>query len=86
MKKMSYPYNADESVKYEQYKQPITQKQLNYILILSEEMNDKDETLNSIMDSIDSELDIEDLTKGQASFVIRCLLGEIKPISVEKEK
>lgn len=77
---MKWPYDATIANDHPGNRDDITQKQIWYILKLSDERKDKDELLNSIMDSIPGDFDIEDLSKGQASFVIKCLLGEINPL------
>ena len=74
-----FPYSQERVNENRAGKEEITSKQIWYIFKLSGERNDKDEFLNSIMDSIPGGLDIEDLSKGQAMFVIKCLLGEIRP-------
>lgn len=78
----TYPYSDAKANETSAGKEPITGKQIGYIFYLSRENKDKDETLNAIMDSIPGDLDIEDLSKGQGMYVIKCLLGEIKPIEL----
>ena len=77
---MKWPYSDTRANEHPCNKEPATEKQVWYIIRLSEDRRDKDELINSIMDSIPGDLDIEDLTKGQASFVIKCMLGEIQPL------
>lgn len=83
--KTQWPYDKRIAHQYDSLTEQATHKQIGYILNLSERNKDGDEMLNSIMDSIPEDLDVEDLTKGQAMYVIKCLLGEIKPIK-ENEK
>lgn len=79
-----WPYSKERAEQYPSLLDEITSKQLWYVKKLSREHGDNDETLNNIMDSIDPNLDIEDMTKGQAMFVIKCLSGEIKPYEETK--
>jgi len=74
-----WPYDAGRASEYVGSLLPATDKQISYIEFLSKDSEDE---LNDIMDSIPGDLDIEDLTKGQASYVISCLLGDIKPKDV----
>lgn len=78
---MRWPYDPKRVHEFEKNKEPATEKQIWYILKLSKDIHDKDETLNSIMDSIPGDLDVEDLTKGQAMYVIKCLNNEIQPVN-----
>lgn len=83
--KNKYPYNAARSREYPSLLEDVTSKQIWYINKLNDELNDDEKTLSDIMDCIDPNKDIEDLTKGEAMFVIKCLNGEIKPYDAEPE-
>lgn len=77
-----WPYSPDRVNENRAGKELVTEKQVGYILHLSKRRNDDDEQLNEIMDSIPGDLDIEDLSKGQAMYVIKCLMGEIKKVEI----
>jgi hypothetical protein len=79
---MRYPYDEKRANEFAANRASATYKQIRFILYLS---RDSEKMLNDIMDSIPGDLDVEDLTKGQAMFVIKCLSGEIKPEIEEKE-
>lgn len=80
-----WPYNPDRINENRAGKEDATEKQIKYILHLSRLRNDKDERLNEIMDSIPGDLDVEDLSKGQAMYIIKCLRGEIKKVEITSD-
>ena len=76
MKKL-FPFDSKRAREFPSLLEPITSKQVWYINKLGDDYGVG--LLADVMDSVDSSKDIEDLTKGEAMFVIKCMLGEIKP-------
>lgn len=77
-----FPYDPARVDENKAGLEPITEKQIRYILKLSKQRYDKDEFLNNVIDSIPGNLGVENLSKGQAMYVIKCLLGEIKQVEI----
>lgn len=76
--KKKYPYDDNRVHGTKVSRELVTPRQLRYIHYLTKLK--PDEELNEIMDCIPGDLDIEDLTMGQGSWVIGCLVGDIKSI------
>ena len=76
--KKKYPYSESRAHGTKAQKELITKPQLRHIRYLTKLR--PEEVLNEILDCIPGDLELEDLTMGQASFVIGCLVGDIKPV------
>ena len=79
-----YPYDPDRVKENKAGYERITEKQLLYIIDLCNDRSD--EEVNAVFESIpewktECDYDPQKLSKGQAMFVIKCFLGQIKPIA-----
>jgi hypothetical protein len=70
-----WPYNERAASETEAMCEPLTEAQSKYIHSLSE----KHSEARAILDSVSEGVEVEALTKGQAMYVIKCLLYEITP-------
>lgn len=74
-----FPYNQDRINENKAGKEEITEKQVSYIRKLANiDPGTYEDVLRSIPDWDDKEL--EDFSKGQGMYIIKCMLGEIKPV------
>lgn len=70
-----WPYHETIASETEAMREPATEAQIRYINLLSS----RDSDAKAILDSVSEGAQAEDLTKGQAMYVIKCLLREIYP-------
>lgn len=78
-----YPYNPVRVAENKAGSEPITEKQLEYILRLSKDRPIFDEVMDSIPEwKTELDYDLQKLSKGHAMYVIKCLLGQIQPVEI----
>lgn len=82
-----WPYDPERINENKAGNEPITIKQLEYISKLDHPLNRAHAIWNDVLDSIpewrgEYDYDLQKLTKGQAMYVIKCLLGDIKPVEI----
>lgn len=72
-----WPYDPERASEFPSSREPATEKQLSYIAMWEKAQ------FNLLQDIFDSVYDRgEVLTKGQATYVIKCMKGEIRKIRI----
>ena len=81
--KRVYPFDPKRAREFPSLLEPITSKQVWLINKKADELGNG--FVADVLNSIDASKDIEDLTKGEAMFAIKCLLGQIDPYDESEE-